>query len=713
MTLWSVKSAGASKWLDCELCKQCVVLYQIFYNNNPEDIVMAGEHHSPVPHHASVDKSHHAPSHHTDMEGDFRRRFFLSLILTLPILLLSHMIRQWLGIEESLSFPGDQWVLLIVSTAVYLYGGWPFLSGMVGEIRKKRPGMMTLVAMAISVAFFYSTAVVLGLPGMDFFWETSTLIDLMLLGHWIEMRSVLGASRALEELVKLMPAEAHRVRQDGSTEDVPISELRPNDRVAVRPGEKIPADGTVLEGSSTLDESMLTGESRPVKKEEGDALVAGSVNGNGAIVFQVTKTGEDSYLSQVVNLVREAQSSKSRTQDLANRAALLLTIVAIVGGLVTFAIWQFIVGQSFAFSLERMVTVMVIACPHALGLAIPLVVAVSTGISARNGLLIRDRVAFEGARNLDTMVFDKTGTLTRGEFGVTDILIFDSSLEENDLLQLAAAIERHSEHPLAQGVMNTAAARKIATLSSSGFESITGRGVQGIVEGKKVQILSPGGITKEGITYPTEQVEAISRQGKTVVFVLRDAELLGALALADVIREESEEAIAGLHAMNVQVIMLTGDKQEVADWVAAELGLDRAIAEVLPDQKSAKIEELKADGRRVGMTGDGVNDAPALARADVGIAIGAGTDVAVETADVVLVRSDPRDVLSIIRLSRATYRKMRQNLWYAAGYNIIAMPLAAGALAEFGILLTPAVGAILMSLSTVVVAINARLLKFQ
>lgn len=645
------------------------------------------------------------------MVADFRRRFLVSIVATVPVLLLSNMIRHWLGLDEALSFPGDQWLLLALSAFVYIYGGFPFLKGAIDEIGKRRPGMMTLVGMAITVAFIYSVAVVLGLPGMDFFWETVTLIDLMLLGHWIEMRSVLGASRALEELVKLMPAEAHRLLEDGSTRETPVSELRPGDRVAVRPGEKVPADGTVLEGRSAMNESMLTGESRPVEKGPGSDVVAGAVNGTGAVTVQVTKTGEENYLSQVIRLVREAQSSRSRTQDLANRAAFFLTVGALVVGVVTFFVWQFVVGSDFTFSLERMVTVMVIACPHALGLAVPLVVAVSTSLSARNGLLVRDRAAFETAKDLTTVVFDKTGTLTRGEFGVSDVLVFDERTDENELLRLAAAVERHSEHPLAQGIMNTVQERNMEVPASADFASITGRGVRAMVEGKMVEILSPGGVRTEGLSYPEEKVNVLGNQGKTVVFVVRDKKLLGALALADVIREESKEAVRRLHAMNFTVIMLTGDKKEVAEWVAGELGLDRVIAEVLPDQKSAVIRDLKGQGGKVAMTGDGVNDAPALAVADVGIAIGAGTDVAVETADVVLVRSDPRDVPAVIELSKATYRKMRQNLWYAAGYNIIAIPLAAGVLAGFGILLSPAVGAVLMSLSTVVVAINARFLN--
>lgn len=654
----------------------------------------------------------HGGNHHAHMVADFRRRFWVCLGLTVPVVVLSPMIREWLGILDSFAFTGDVEILLVLSAVVYVYGGWPFLKGMIDEFREKRPGMMTLVAMAISVAFFYSAAVVVGLSGKMFFWETVTLIDLMLLGHWIEMRSVMGAGRALEELVKLMPSEAHRITEDGSEEDVPVADLVQGDRVALRPGEKVPADGTITEGRTSMNESMLTGESRPVEKGDGDQVVAGAVNGTGSIVFQVTKTGEDSYLSQVVKLVREAQSSRSRAQDLANRAAFILTVVAVVAGIITFVVWLSFVGRDFSFALERMVTVMVIACPHALGLAVPLVVAVSTSLSATNGLLIRNRAAFESARNLDTIVFDKTGTLTKGEFGVTDILVMEEGVGEDDILRLAASVELHSEHPIAAGVISTAREKDLDIPRSTDFESITGQGVVATVDGAEVRVLSPRGLKEAGISRQSDKLEELGRQGKTVVYVLKDGTLLGALALADVVRKESGEAVKMLHEMGVNVVMLTGDKKEVADYVGSELNLDRVIAEVMPDQKSNEIKKLQGEGKKVAMTGDGVNDAPALANADIGIAIGAGTDVAVETADIVLVRSDPRDVVKILGLSRATYSKMKQNLWYAAGYNVVAIPLAAGVLAGFGIVLSPAVGAVLMSLSTVVVAINARFLRF-
>lgn len=661
-------------------------------------------------HDAHEEHSHHA--HHAMMVEDFKRRFFVSIVVTIPILLLSPMIQDWLGL--TLGFQGSVWVLMLLSTFIYIYGGWPFLSGMVDEFRKKTPGMMTLVALAISVAFFYSAAVVLGLTGKLFFWETATLIDLMLLGHWIEMRSVMGASRALEELARLMPAEAHLVKEDGSIEDVPLSQLMTGNTVLVKSSEKIPADGLVIGGNSSVNESMLTGESQLVQKIAGASVIAGSINSLGTLTIEVQKTGKESYLNQVIDLVRTAQQSKSKTQDLANRAAFYLTIVAVTVGVITFIAWLFFAGETLTFAIERAVTVMVIACPHALGLAIPLVVAVSTSISARRGLLIRNRTAFEQARNLDTIVFDKTGTLTEGRFGVTDVLQF-TDISEEDLLRLAAAVEKGSEHPIAAGVLHSAKERDITVPSAHNFEAITGKGVQAEVEGHLIRILSPGALEREGLLLPEHAADELGRQGKTVVYIarsdVRNTQVIGALALADVIRASSKEAIKTLHALGVEAVMLTGDKQEVADYVAKELGLDRVIAEVLPEEKSVHIKKLQEEGRRVAMTGDGVNDAPALATADVGIAIGAGTDVAIETADIVLVDSDPRDAVRVIELAKATYSKMVQNLWYAAGYNIIAIPLAAGVLAPWGIILSPAMGAVLMSLSTVVVAINARFLR--
>jgi Cu2+-exporting ATPase len=643
------------------------------------------------------------------MVADFRRRFVVSLLATVPILVLSPMLQTWLGVSGTLSFPGDTWVLLGLSSFVYAYGGWPFLTGLVEEVRDRMPGMMTLVALAISVAYLYSAAVALGVPGKMFFWETATLIDLMLAGHWIEMRSVMGASQALEKLARLMPNTAHRLTDRGDTEEIAIADLRPGDRVRVKSGEKIPADGSVVEGESSVNESMLTGESVPVEKTAGDDVIAGSVNGTGSLVVEVEKTGESSYLNQVISMVREAQASRSRTQNLADRAAMWLTLVALTAGALTFGAWYGPLEESFVFSLERAVTVMVITCPHALGLAIPLVVSVSTGLGAQRGLLIRDRGAFEQARNLDTIVFDKTGTLTEGRFGVTDVVCFAAETKDA-VIRLAASVEAHSEHPIAAGIARAAEDRGIDLFEATAFEAITGRGVRASVDGASVQVLSPGAADRE-TDLPDHDAASLENAGKTVVYVVRDGEAFGALALADVIRPESGEAIETLHGLGIDAVMLTGDNERVARWVASELGLDRVIAEVLPDEKSRVIEALQDEGRIVAMTGDGVNDAPALATADVGIAIGAGTDVAVETADIVLVDSDPRDAVDVIRLASATYRKMVQNLWWATGYNVFAIPLAAGAGIGFGILLSPAAGAVLMSLSTVIVAVNARYLR--
>jgi Cu2+-exporting ATPase len=651
---------------------------------------------------------HHAESHHAQMVDDFRRRFWVSLALTVPVLATSEMIQHLLGLRGVFAFPGERFVEFAMASAVYFYGGWPFLTGLVDELRKRLPGMMTLVALAITVAYAYSALVVFGLPGSVFFWETATLIDIMLLGHWVEMRSVLGASRALEQLVRLLPAEAHRLRADGSIEDVPLDVLQPGDRVLVKPGEKIPTDGLVVAGGTSVNQAMLTGESQPVEKGEGDQVIGGAVNGEGAITIEVRRTGADTYLSQVIELVRKAQQTRSRTQDLADRAALWLTLVAIGGGTLTLVAWLG-AGREFSFALERMVTVMVITCPHALGLAVPLVVAVSTALSARSGLLIRDRSAFERARELDAVVFDKTGTLTTGRFGVTDIVPLDGRTED-DVLRLAAALESRSEHPIAAGIVRAATERGVQPLAPDAFAAIPGKGARGTVDDTEVKVVSPGFLKERGLTVADPRVTRLAEQGKTVVYVLADGKAIGAVALADIIRPESREALDRLKAMGIKAIMLTGDSGAVARRVAGELGLDEYFAEVLPDQKAEKIEEVKRRGLTVGMVGDGVNDAPALVAADVGIAIGAGTDVAIESADIVLVRSDPRDVPAIVELARVTYRKMVQNLWWATGYNAVAIPLAAGVLARAGILLSPAVGAVLMSVSTVVVAVNAQLL---
>ncbi|MBS3809201.1 MAG: cadmium-translocating P-type ATPase [Desulfobacterales bacterium] len=642
------------------------------------------------------------------MVADFKKRFWISLAITVPVLFLSPMIQSFLGLRE-LGFAGDQYVLFALSTAIFFYGGWPFLKGIFDELKKFQPGMMTLIAVAIATAYIYSSVVVFGLAGKVFFWELATLIDIMLLGHWIEMRSVMGASRALEELAKLMPSDAHKVMDDGSTKDVSIQEIQAGDRVLVKPGEKVPVDGEVADGQSSVNESMVTGESRPVSKSAGTQVIGGSVNGEGSLTVTVQKTGKDSYLSQMIDLVEQAQQSKSRSQDLANRAALWLTIIALTCGAITLVIWLAFMGRDFAFSLERTVTVMVITCPHALGLAVPLVVAVSTALSAKNGLLIRNRAAFERGRNIQAIIFDKTGTLTEGRFGVTETLSFSDDYNQEDLLGYAAAVESQSQHPIAQAIAEAVEKPQKA----EDFKSITGKGAQARVEGKHVKVVSPGYLQENNLSVDNNRIDALNAQGKTVVFIVIDQTPVGAVALADIIREESRQAISKLKQMGIQCMMLTGDNKQVAAWVAEEIGLDDYFAEVLPEDKAKKVKEVQSRGLIVAMTGDGVNDAPALAQADVGIAIGAGTDVAVEAADIILVRSNPMDAVAILDLSRATYRKMLQNLAWATGYNAFAIPLAGGVLYTWGILLSPAVGAILMSLSTVIVAINARFLKLS
>jgi len=661
-------------------------------------------HHENHNHEEHSGHSHH--EHHKMMVEDFKFRFWWVLALTIPILALSPMIQEFLNVEWR--FAGDTWILAVLSSVVYFFGGWPFLSGLIDELKKKQPGMMTLIALAITVAYVYSTAVVFGFDGHLLYWELSTLVGIMLLGHWVEMRSVMSASAALEKLAELLPGKAHRVNEDGSTEEVPLEELQKGDKVLIKPGEKIPADGVVVKGESSVNEAMLTGESKPVAKTTDDEVIGGAVNGEGSLTIEINKTGDDSFLSQVMDLVRQAQDSKSKTQDLANRAAFWLTIVALTAGALTFMAWSLFTGQDLSFTMNRTVTVMIIACPHALGLAIPLVVSVSTSLAATNGFLIRNRVAFEQARNLQAVIFDKTGTLTEGTFTVTDILNFNDKFSDEEILKYAASLETNSEHPIAKGILERAGD---GVQEPDEFNSITGKGIEGKVDGKAVKVVSPGFVRENDFDYPREQVEEISSQGKTVVFVVIEDELCGAIALGDKIRETSRNAIQKLHDMGLEVVMLTGDNQQTAEYVANELEIDQVFAEVLPDEKADKVKEVQGQGKLVAMTGDGVNDAPALAQADVGIAIGAGSDVAVETGDVVLVKNNPEDVVNLIKLSKATYSKMVQNLAWATGYNVIAIPLAAGVLYTWGVILSPAVGAVLMSASTVIVAINARLLK--
>lgn len=652
--------------------------------------------------HGGQQHDHH--DHHKMMIEDFKKRFWISLILTAPVLLLSPMIQQWLGLNWQ--FIGDKYILFALSSIIFFYGGYPFLKGLIDELKEKTPGMMTLIAIAITVAYAYSTVVVFGLEGKTFFWELATLIVVMLLGHWIEMKSVLGASRALEKLMALMPDQAHLVHDDHIM-DVKVNELKKKDIILIKPGEKIPADGVIIEGDSNLNESMLTGESKPVSKGKGDAVIGGAINGNGSLKVQVEGTGEDTYLSKVITMVREAQGRKSKTQKLADRAAFWLTIVALTVGFGTLAIWL-ILGKDFAFALERMVTVMVISCPHALGLAIPLVTAISTSVSAQNGLLIRNRTAFENARKISTLVFDKTGTLTTGEFGVNRFESLQDGLEDKELLRIASALEANSEHPIAEGIMEKTKEFGIKVPKAEGFIAITGKGVEGNVEGKSVKVVSPGYLAENDIPIPGA---AQNDGSETIVFILIENELAGFISLADQIRPESASAIQTLHRNEIKTVMLTGDNRAVAEKVSTTLGMDDFYAEVLPDQKLQKIKELQDKNEFVAMTGDGVNDAPALAQADVGIAIGSGTDVAAETADIILVNSNPKDITNLILFGKATYRKMIQNLIWATAYNVIAIPLAAGVLYSWGIMISPAIGAALMSLSTVIVAINAQLLK--
>ena len=654
-------------------------------------------------------QDHHGHDHHAHMAADFRKRFWISLVLTLPILALSPLLQKLVGLRETFGFSGDTYVLFGFASAVFWYGGWPFLKGLFDELKARKPGMMTLVAVAITTAYAYSSAVVFGLTGKMFFWELATLVDIMLLGHWIEMRSVMGASKALEALAKLMPSDAHKLMPDGSVKDVPLSELAVDDRVLIKPGEKIPADGVIVDGESSVNEAMLTGESTPVSKRAGGKVIGGAINGEGSLTIEVKGTGKDSFLSQVIDLVKQAQESKSKTQNLADTAAMWLTIIGLSSGVITLFIWLYFINKEFAFAIERAVTVMVITCPHALGLAVPLVVAVSTALAASNGLLIRNRGAFEGARKLQAIIFDKTGTLTEGRFGVTDTLVLAQDMDEDTLRKYAASVDANSEHPIAKAIADAYEQK----LPVENFKSIPGKGAEGRVDGKDIKVVSPGYLREQNIAHDDQRVEPLQAQGKTVVFVIVDGQLKGAIALADIIRPEAKQAIAALKALDICCMMLTGDNKATAQWVSDQIGLDEYFAEVLPQDKAAKVKEVQSRGVMVAMTGDGVNDAPALAQADVGIAIGAGSDVAVETADVILVRSNPLDVVAIVQLSRATYRKMIQNLVWATGYNVVAIPLAAGALYAWGVVLTPAVGAALMAASTVIVAINARMLKIR
>ena len=665
-------------------------------------------HHQNHGHHSESDSSaagfdKHA-GHHTP---DFLKRFWITLVLSVPVLLLSHMIQQWLGF--TIAFQGDKYVLLVLGSIIYFYGGMPFFKGFLGEVKAGAIGMMTLVALAITVAYVYSVAVVFGLPGMDFFWELATLIVIMLLGHWLEMRSQMAASKALQSLVALLPNDV-TVEHNGSPVKIKLEQLKNGDTVIIRPGEKVAADGLIVEGSSYLNESMLTGESVPVRKESGGKVIAGSINGDGALKIKATGVGKDSYLNKVINLVQDAQAAKSNTQNLADKVAKWLTIVAIVVGVGTFAYWYITMGD-LAFALERMVTVMVTACPHALGVAIPLVVAISTTLSATNGLLIRNRTAFETTRKLSTIIFDKTGTLTKGSHTVQKIIPLTEHYSENDLLQYAAAVQQNSEHHIAKGIMQTLSEKKLELWKSDNFRYMQGIGVTGIVNGKSVVAAGPNYFVQNNKQVPAIP-EEINQDAETVNFILIDDVPVGIVSLADTIREGAKEAIDQLRSMNIKSFLLTGDNEKVAAAVSKQLGMDGYLANVLPHHKQEKVKEFQDKGEIVAMTGDGVNDAPALAAADVGIAVGSGTDVAAETADIILVNSDPRDVVKMIDFGKKTYSKMIQNLVWAVGYNVVAIPLAAGVLYPTFVL-SPAMGAVLMSVSTIVVALNASLLKID
>ena len=658
--------------------------------------------------HAPEEHKTHAGHDHSMHMEEMKRKAIVTTVLTIPVVLYSKSIQELLGFSIP-EFPGSEWITPLLSTIVFFYGGLFFIKGMLDELRLRKPGMMTLISVAISVAFLYSLSTLV-FGGKEFFWELTTLIVVMLWGHWIEMKSVLGASRALEELVKLMPTKANLIK-NGEIVEVHVSELKPGDLVLVKPGEKIPADGVVVEGSSHVNEAMLTGESKPVPKGVGDRVIGGAINMEGSLKVKVEKTGEETYLSQVLKLVKEAQESKTRLQDMADRVAFYLTVVAIGVGLLAFIAWIALRGD-LQFAVERAVTVMVIACPHALGLAIPLVVAISTSYSARNGILVRNRLALETIKEVDAVVFDKTGTLTEGRFGVSDVV--STSMPDLELLKLTASVEKNSEHVIAQAIVEDARNKGIPIPEAKNFRAVPGKGVVGEVEGKRVAVGTKLLMEELGIEISEEvlsKARELESKGKTVVLVAVDGKLVGAVALADRIRAESYEAVSELKKLGKKVVMITGDSEEVARYVAEELGIDEFFARVLPHQKAEKVKELQGRGMKVAMVGDGINDAPALVQADVGVAIGSGTDVAIESADIILVKNDPRDVVKVMKLSVITVRKMVQNLFWAAGYNVITIPLAAGVAAPWGVILKPAVGAIFMSASTVIVAINAMLMR--
>jgi len=653
----------------------------------------------------SSDHENTHKDHHTMMIEDFKKRFIVSMILTIPILFLSPVVQSWLGF--TVEFFLDSYLLLALSIVVFIYGGWPFFTGTISELKDKTPGMMTLIALAISVAFLYSAATVFGLEGSGFFWELATLIDVMLIGHMIEMKSVKGASGALDALVKLIPKEAHLLKDD-KQKDVSVNDLKKGDRILVKVGESIPADGFIEKGSTSVNESMMTGEAVPVKKEKGDEVIGGSINEDGTIEVTISKTGKDAYLSQVVSMVEEAQAAKSSTQNITDKAAMYLTYIALSVGVSTLVVWLFITSGDIAYSVSRMATVMVIACPHALGLATPLVVARSTYLSAKSGLLIRNRTAFESAGTIDTIVFDKTGTLTEGDFKVRAVDVHTETYDQKAALRFGASLEQGSEHPLGRAIVSKAKEDSLDFMKVNDFNVMKGKGVEGTIENKHVQIISPQALKDLSIDVPDIKDKPMT----TRVYMVIDNELTGSFALSDAVRETSHDTIKGLKELGIKTVLLSGDNETTVKALKETLGIDTYYAEVLPDQKHSIIKELQKDGSYIAMVGDGVNDAPALTQANIGIAIGSGTDVAAKTADIILVKSNPLHVLNIIKFATKTRRKMLQNIGWATGYNILAIPLAAGVLYSLGIVISPAVGAIFMSLSTVIVALNARLLSY-
>ena len=661
--------------------------------------------------HAHMEHEHdkaEGHDHHAMMEADFRRRFWVVLVLTIPVLILSPTIQQWFGF--SLTFPGYRYLLFAMATVITIYGTWPFYKNARQALRSGVLDMSVLVSIAVSAGYLFSVGSTFIFTAVDFYWEVSTLVAVLLLGHWLEMRAVRGTAGALKELTKLIPPTANRVVGD-RVEEIPTSDIQKGDLLLVRPGEKVPMDGRVVEGQSSVNEAMITGESKPVAKKVGDEVIGGTLNGEGALRIHVEKTGEEMALAQIINLVKEAQASKPPVQRLADRAAHWLTIIAVVVALGAFLFWFFIGAQSAVFALTLAVTVLVIACPHALGLAIPVVTTISTTLGARNGMLIRNAEATETARRLDTVIFDKTGTLTRGEFGVSDVVLL-GDWSEDELLRRTAAVEINSEHVIGQGIVRGAQERGLKLPPTTDFAAVPGKGARATVEGHRLFAGNRALMEQIGVTVPEDpRLAELAAQGKTVIYVAADGQLVGALALADLVRDESREAVRALKGMGIQVAMLTGDSRPVAEYVAHELGLDLVFAEVRPEEKADKVKALQAQGKVVAMVGDGINDAPALVQADVGIAIGAGTDVAVESAQVVLIKNDPRDVVRLIRLSQATMSKMRQNLVWATAYNVVAIPVAAGVLQPVGIILRPEWGALVMSVSTIIVAFNALLLR--